>query len=206
MSLIPFFVQDLTFFLSYAILAAVLGMLQFGYNTGVINAPEQNIEDFMKDVYKARYGEDLSDDAAKGLYSIAVSIFALGGMLGGFGGGMVANKFGRYEHLFLTAFSLSTSYSVSRKGGLLLNNVLGITGACLMWCTKLANSYEILFFGRFIIGVNCGEYVTSWLNFTCFFVFIKLKCHTSSGDICVCIELVLYKNSCRNKLSTIYFT
>lgn len=72
-------------------------MLQFGYNTGVINAPEQNIEDFMKDVYKARYGEDLSDDSARGLYSVAVSIFALGGMLGGFGGGIVANKFGRYE-------------------------------------------------------------------------------------------------------------
>lgn len=45
-----------------------------------------------------------------------------------------------------------------RKGGLLLNNVLGISGACLMWCTKIANSYEMLFFGRFIIGVNCGEY------------------------------------------------
>jgi MFS transporter, SP family, solute carrier family 2 (facilitated glucose transporter), member 1 len=27
-------------FLSYAIFSAVLGMLQFGYNTGVINAPE----------------------------------------------------------------------------------------------------------------------------------------------------------------------
>ncbi|XP_068895779.1 glucose transporter type 1 isoform X4 [Tenebrio molitor] len=129
--------QGLTFFLSYAILAAVLGMLQFGYNTGVINAPEQNIEDFMKDSYKARYQKDLSDDSARGLYSIAVSIFALGGMIGGFGGGMVANRFGR-------------------KGGLLLNNVLGISGACLMWGTKAANSYEILFFGRFIIGVNCG--------------------------------------------------
>ncbi|KAJ8979666.1 hypothetical protein NQ317_006378 [Molorchus minor] len=129
--------QGLTFFLSYAILAAVLGMLQFGYNTGVINAPQSNIENFMKDVYKNRYGEDLNDDYVETLYSIAVSIFAIGGMLGGFGGGMVANKFGR-------------------KGGLLLNNVLGISGACLMWCTKIANSYEMLFFGRFIIGVNCG--------------------------------------------------
>jgi len=34
------YLQGLTLFLSYAILAAVLGMLQFGYNTGVINAPE----------------------------------------------------------------------------------------------------------------------------------------------------------------------
>jgi SP family facilitated glucose transporter-like MFS transporter 1 len=134
---VSFGIKGLTFFLSYAILAAVLGMLQFGYNTGVINAPEQNIEDFMKDSYKARYQKDLSDDSARGLYSIAVSIFALGGMIGGFGGGMVANRFGR-------------------KGGLLLNNVLGISGACLMWGTKAANSYEILFFGRFIIGVNCG--------------------------------------------------
>ncbi|XP_076171266.1 glucose transporter 1 isoform X10 [Ptiloglossa arizonensis] len=131
------FSKGLTLFLSYAILAAVLGMLQFGYNTGVINAPEVNIENFMKDVYKDRYGEDISDDSVKKLYSVAVSIFAIGGMLGGFSGGIIANRFGR-------------------KGGLLLNNVLGIVGACLMGCTKIAHSYEMLFFGRFIIGVNCG--------------------------------------------------
>lgn len=34
--------------------------------------------------------------------------------------------------------------------------MLGIVGACLMGFTKLAESYEMLFFGRFIIGVNCG--------------------------------------------------
>ncbi|XP_069670978.1 glucose transporter type 1 isoform X4 [Periplaneta americana] len=129
--------QGLTFFLSYAILAAVLGMLQFGYNTGVINAPEVNIENFMKDVYKSRYGEDIQDDSVKLLYSLAVSIFAIGGMLGGFCGGMIANRFGR-------------------KGGLLLNNLLGIVGAVLMGCTKLFQLYEFLFLGRFIIGVNCG--------------------------------------------------
>lgn len=82
--------------MSYAILAAVLGMLQFGYNTGVINAPEGNIEYFMKDVYKSRYGEDLQEEAVQRLYSLAVSIFAIGGMLGGFSGGMVANRFGRF--------------------------------------------------------------------------------------------------------------
>ncbi|KAJ8915802.1 hypothetical protein NQ315_004614 [Exocentrus adspersus] len=87
--------QGLTFFLSYAILAAVLGMLQFGYNTGVINAPQGNIQNFMKDVYKGRYGQDVNDDYVKLLYSIAVSIFAIGGMLGGILGGFVANKFGR---------------------------------------------------------------------------------------------------------------
>uniref|UniRef100_A0A2A4JK77 Major facilitator superfamily (MFS) profile domain-containing protein n=1 Tax=Heliothis virescens TaxID=7102 RepID=A0A2A4JK77_HELVI len=129
--------QGLTFFLSYAILAAVLGMLQFGYNTGVINAPGKNIANFMKDVYKNRYGMDLQDDTVNRLYSIAVSIFAIGGMLGGFSGGMIANRFGR-------------------KGGLLLNNILGISGASLMGFTKISHCYELLIFGRFIIGVNCG--------------------------------------------------
>ena len=59
----------------------------------------QNIENFMKDVYKDRYGKDIQDENVKKLYSIAVSIFAIGGMLGGFSGGMIANRFGRYFHL-----------------------------------------------------------------------------------------------------------
>ena len=37
---ILFFLQGLTFYLGFCIFTAVLGMLQFGYNTGVINAPE----------------------------------------------------------------------------------------------------------------------------------------------------------------------
>lgn len=70
-------------------------MLQFGYNTGVINAPQSNIEYFMKDVYKSRYNADMLDENVKTLYSVVVSVFAIGGMVGGFSGGMVANRFGR---------------------------------------------------------------------------------------------------------------
>lgn len=113
-------------------------MLQFGYNTGVINAPGKNIENFMKDVYKDRYNEEVSEEYIKQLRSVVVSIFAIGGMLGGFSGGWMANRFGR-------------------KGGLLLNNVLGIAGGCLMGSTKISHSYEMLFVGRFIIGLNCGK-------------------------------------------------
>lgn len=50
----------------------------------------------MKDVYKDRYGEDITEEFIQQLYSVAVSIFAIGGMLGGFSGGWMANRFGRY--------------------------------------------------------------------------------------------------------------
>ncbi|KAI5734822.1 hypothetical protein M8J77_010792 [Diaphorina citri] len=129
--------QGLTFHLTYTILSAMLGMFQFGYNTGVINAPEKNIEKFFKDVYKERNLVDMTDEKAKIFYSVAVSIFAIGGMLGGFSGGSIADKFGR-------------------KGGLLLNSFVGIAGGCLMGGTKFFKSYEMLFVGRFIIGINCG--------------------------------------------------
>lgn len=55
----------------------------------------QNIEKFMRDVYKERNKQDLPADSAKLMYSFVVSIFAIGGMIGGFSGGMVANRFGR---------------------------------------------------------------------------------------------------------------
>ncbi|XP_046641624.1 myo-inositol transporter 1-like isoform X3 [Daphnia pulicaria] len=129
--------QGLTGFLIYAIFAAVLGMLQFGYNTGVINAPQGVIESFIKSAYYSRYGVEIADGWEKIIFSIAVSIFAIGGMIGGFGGGFVANKFGR-------------------KRGLLLNNATGILGAILMAFSKAAQSYEMLIIGRMIIGFNCG--------------------------------------------------
>ncbi|XP_035705556.1 glucose transporter type 1 isoform X3 [Folsomia candida] len=129
--------EGLTFFLCFSIFAAVLGMLQFGYNTGVINAPKKEIENFMKTAWEERNGEAMTENKLENLYSVFVSIFAIGGMLGGFSGGIFANRFGR-------------------KGGLLLNNLLGIGGGILLGVTKSTNFYELLILGRFIIGVNCG--------------------------------------------------
>ena len=71
---------------------------------------------------------------------MAVSIFAIGGMCGGFIGGWIANKFGR-------------------KGGLLVNNLVGIIAALAMAFSKHVTSYELLILGRFLIGVNCGKWI-----------------------------------------------
>ena len=88
--------QGLTFCLGYSIFAAVLGMLQFGYNTGVINAPESVIENFIRSAYRSRYGgKNMTYEGSTFLYAIAVAVFALGGMCGGVVGGWFANKLGR---------------------------------------------------------------------------------------------------------------
>ena len=78
-------------------------------------------------------------EASTFMYAIAVSIFAIGGMCGGFIGGWIANRFGR-------------------KGGLLINNFVGIIAATAMVFSKYVTSYELLIVGRYLIGVNCGKF------------------------------------------------
>lgn len=127
----------LTCSLVFAIFAAVLGMVQFGYNTAVINAPQKVIQEFISAVHMSRTGNMISEDTRDLIWSIAVSIFAIGGMVGGITGGSIATKFGR-------------------KGGLLLNNIVGIAGAILMTFSKACGSFEMLILGRLAIGFNCG--------------------------------------------------
>ena len=45
--------------LMLAVGGAVLGSLQFGYNTGVINAPQKVIEEFYNQTWNHRYGEPI---------------------------------------------------------------------------------------------------------------------------------------------------
>lgn len=86
-------------------------MLQFGYNTGVINAPGKNIENFIKDVFRDRQTDDITEEFVQSLRSLVVSIFAIGGMVGGFMGGWISNRFGRYEHLRKCIYMVLSIYS-----------------------------------------------------------------------------------------------
>ncbi|XP_050682510.1 solute carrier family 2, facilitated glucose transporter member 1-like [Leptidea sinapis] len=71
------------------------------------------------------------------VWSVAVSIYCVGGMIGGVITGLVADRLGR-------------------KGGLMWNNVLVFLGAGLQGFSKMANSSEMLIVGRLFIGVNNG--------------------------------------------------
>ena len=53
------------------------------------------IKEFIKKLHESRTHNMMTADMLDLVWSIAVSIFAIGGMLGGITGGMVANRFGR---------------------------------------------------------------------------------------------------------------
>jgi len=123
--------------LAVTIFAAILGMFQFGFNTGVTNAPQKEIELFIKEAYQTRYQETLSDSTVSTIFTLITIAFVIGGMIGGLSGGWLATK-------------------VGRKQGLLYNQILSFTGAILSGCAKPADSYEMLIIGRLGIGIACG--------------------------------------------------
>lgn len=88
--------RDFTARLALAIAACTLGSsFQFGYNTGIVNAPEEVLKAFYNDTYYNRNGKSVSSNTLTVLWSFTVSIFAVGGMLGGVSAGYWANRFGR---------------------------------------------------------------------------------------------------------------
>ncbi|KAM6440521.1 solute carrier family 2, facilitated glucose transporter member 3-like [Liasis olivaceus] len=129
--------KKITWPLLCTVSVAAIGSLQFGYNTGVINAPEKIVKGFFNDTWIRRTGHPISKNLLTALWSLSVSIFSVGGMIGSFSVGLFVNRFGR-------------------RNSMLLVNVLAIVGGVLMGLSKLANAVEMLIIGRFVIGVFCG--------------------------------------------------
>ncbi|XP_040918692.1 solute carrier family 2, facilitated glucose transporter member 1-like [Toxotes jaculatrix] len=120
-----------------AVGTAVIGSFQFGYNTGVINAPQSIIESFYNETWNSRFSEPISQTTLTALWSLSVAIFSVGGMLGSFSVGVLVNRFGR-------------------RNCMLMANVLAFVAAAFMGFSKLAASFEMLITGRFVVGLYSG--------------------------------------------------
>ncbi|TKS70930.1 Solute carrier family 2, facilitated glucose transporter member 9 [Collichthys lucidus] len=68
--------------LSAAFFGALGSSFIYGYNLSVVNAPTLFIKDFYNKTWIERYGEPISAETVTILWSVTVSIFAIGGLLG----------------------------------------------------------------------------------------------------------------------------
>jgi len=120
-----------------SVFAAVLGMFYFGFNSGVVNAPEKSIKAFTNKSYFEHYGEYLTKTKQDTIFTIITSAFIVGGMAGAMGGGMVADKIGR-------------------KRGLIVSQITGLIGGVIMAISSPTSSWEVLLVGRLVVGVTAG--------------------------------------------------
>ncbi|KAG7265925.1 hypothetical protein CRUP_036118 [Coryphaenoides rupestris] len=138
--------ETVTRTLALSVFTAVLGSLQFGYNIGVINAPQKfgyniGVINAPQKDYNAtwmhRYGEHIPAGSLTSLWSLSVAIFSIGGMASSFCVGFVSEWLGR-------------------RKAMLVNNVFAFIGGGLMGMSKICRSIEMMVMGRFVIGAYCG--------------------------------------------------
>ncbi|KAE8629155.1 hypothetical protein XENTR_v10000376 [Xenopus tropicalis] len=123
------------------IMAAVVGALGssflYGYNLSVVNAPSVYIQELYNESWSARYNYTVSRGTISILWSVTVSIFAIGGLVG-------------------ALIVIPMVNFLGRKGTMLLNNVFAITAALLMSLSNVAGIPEMMILGRFIMGIDGG--------------------------------------------------
>uniref|UniRef100_A0A2P2I4R0 Solute carrier family 2, facilitated glucose transporter member 1-like n=1 Tax=Hirondellea gigas TaxID=1518452 RepID=A0A2P2I4R0_9CRUS len=124
--------------LLFAITSVALGSaFQHGYNLGVMNAPLVLMGNWMNATHFNKTNEYITEGSLTMTLSWVVSIYCVGGMIGGACTGFFSERFGR-------------------KGGLLINNVFAFMAAIMFGFCKMANSLEMIIIGRFLIGINNG--------------------------------------------------
>ncbi|NXT20445.1 GTR5 protein, partial [Syrrhaptes paradoxus] len=120
-----------------ALISAFGSSFQYGYNVSVINSPAPYMQEFYNQTYFDRHGVPMDSGFQTFLWSLTVSMFPLGGFFGSLIVWPMVNNCGR-------------------KGTLLINNILSITGAILMSTSELAKTFEVIILARVLMGIYAG--------------------------------------------------
>ncbi|KAJ8389826.1 hypothetical protein AAFF_G00112950 [Aldrovandia affinis] len=123
--------------LAVAFLASFGSSMLYGYNLAVVNSPAEDIKRFYNRTVVSRNRTGLNEEELTLMYSLTVSVFAIGGLVGSFMVGTLVTKFGR-------------------KGTLVNSTVLVFIGGGLMGASRSCGSLEMVIIGRFITGIHSG--------------------------------------------------
>ncbi|XP_026723128.1 solute carrier family 2, facilitated glucose transporter member 5-like [Athene cunicularia] len=108
-----------------------------GYNLSMISSAAWFMQDFYNKTYFKRNGVPVGRSFQTLLWSLTVSMYPLGGSFGSLMVWPLVNNCGR-------------------KGTLLINNIFSITAALLMGTSELAETFEVMIFSRFVMGIFAG--------------------------------------------------
>ncbi|XP_075614210.1 solute carrier family 2, facilitated glucose transporter member 9 isoform X4 [Balearica regulorum gibbericeps] len=128
----------LTFPLLWVTLLVSFGSsMLYGYNLAVVNSPAVHIKAFYNATWSQRYGHGLAPGPLTLLYSLTVSIFALGGLVGSLLVGVLVERYGRNGTLSRSALFILMA------GG-------------FMGFSRELGSPEMVIIGRSITGLHSG--------------------------------------------------
>ncbi|XP_059820809.1 solute carrier family 2, facilitated glucose transporter member 9 isoform X3 [Hypanus sabinus] len=123
--------------LTASLIGAFGSSFLYGYNLSVVNAPAVFVKSFCNESWIRHFGTAIETKSLTLLWSVTISINAIGGLFGA----LIVIPLLKY---------------LGRKGALLLNNGFAIVAALLMALCENADSFQMLIVGRFVIGVNGG--------------------------------------------------
>ncbi|NXG81453.1 GTR9 protein, partial [Stercorarius parasiticus] len=124
--------------LSVTLLVSFGSSMLYGYNLAVVNSPAEHIKAFYNATWSQRYGHGLASGSLTLLYSLTVSIFALGGLVGSLLVGVLVERYGR-------------------KGTLSRSALLILLAGGLMSFSRELGSPEMVIIGRSITGLHSGR-------------------------------------------------
>ena len=114
-----------------------LAVFQSGYSSSSLNVTQKIVEKFIQEVFQKRFNVELTVHATTTLFTVVVSMFYVGALVGALSVSWVAERIGR-------------------KRGLIYPQIFSVVAAILMGCCKSALSYEMLLIGRLSIGISSG--------------------------------------------------
>uniref|UniRef100_A0A8C5IVG9 Major facilitator superfamily (MFS) profile domain-containing protein n=1 Tax=Junco hyemalis TaxID=40217 RepID=A0A8C5IVG9_JUNHY len=106
----------------------------------------QYIQKFINETWLERYGSVLPQERLTLLWSLIVSAYCLGGMIGCLCSGYLTAAFGK-------------------KKSLLFNDVVLITAALLTACSRRAKAFEMILAGRFLEGIAAGIHMNAHVQY-----------------------------------------
>ncbi|CAH2295474.1 solute carrier family 2, facilitated glucose transporter member 11-like [Pelobates cultripes] len=113
------------------------GTFQFGYHISVLNSPSPYIKAFINETWMMRYGTPIPHETLTLRWSLLVSVYSIGGLVGSTCSGYLIGRFGK-------------------KRCQLCNCLLPIASALLMGLSRIVGNFEMILVGRCLAGFYAG--------------------------------------------------